>query len=170
MKEEHLLKVLCELMANSRQSDRSIAEKLQISQPTATRARTELQKKGYVHEYTLVPDFPKIGYELMAITLVKTKEFLSEEERKKRQERARNWAHQQPNVAFGAASEGMGMNGVMISFHTTFSEYIEFTRKYTSEWSDIFEAHEAILVNMHMVAKNFSFACLSKDMKEKKRR
>jgi DNA-binding Lrp family transcriptional regulator len=172
MKEEHLLKVMCELMKNSRQSDRAIAEKLKVSQPTVTRARAELEKKGYVHEYTLVPDFPKIGCEIMAITLMKTKDFLSEEERKKRLERARNWAGQQPNITFAASCEGMGKNGVMISFHKTFSEYIEFTRKYLAEWSSVFEAHDAVLVNMDgdMVVKNFSFACLPKDIENKKRR
>lgn len=172
MKDEYLLKVLCELMANSRQSDRAIAEKLKISQPTVTRARGELEKKGYIHEYTLVPDFPRIGYEIMAITLVKTKEFLSQEERKKRLERVMDWVSQQPNITFAAGSEGMGKTGVMISFHKTFSEYIGFTRKYMAMSSDVLEAHDTVLVNMNgdTIAKNFSFACLSKAMKEKNRR
>jgi len=172
MKEEHLLKVLCELMKNSRQSDRAIAEKLKVSQPTVTRARTKLEKEGYVHEYTLVPDFPKIGYEIMAITLVKTKPFLSEEERMKRLNIAKDWVNQQQNVAFGAGSEGMGKTGVMISFHKTFSEYIEFVRKYVAASSDVLETHDTVLVNMRgdTIAKDFSFACLSKDMEEKKKR
>lgn len=171
MKGEYLLKVVCELMRNSRQSDRAIAEKLGISQPTVTRARGTLEKKGFITEYTLVPDFPKVGYEIMAVTLVKTREYLTEEERKKRMQRAVNWINQQPNVAFGAQSEGMGKTGVMISFHGTFSDYVNFTRKYTSEMSDILEAHDAVLVNLTSgaIAKNFSFGCLSKDIENKKK-
>lgn len=171
MKKEHLLNVLCELMRNSRQSDRAIAEKLEISQPTVTRARATLEKNGYINEYTLVPDFPKIDYEIMAITLVKTKEFLTEEERKKRLKVATEWTKQQHNVAFAAGCEGMGKTGVMISFHKTFSDYIEFTRSYVARSSNVLEAHDTVLVNMigDTIAKNFSFGCLSKDMENKKK-
>lgn len=172
MKETQLLEVICELMKNSRQSDRAIAESLGISQPTVTRARGALEKKGYINEYTLVPNFPKVGYEIMAISLLKTKEFLSVEEQKKRMQRAKDWMTQQPNVTFGAMSEGMGKTAVMISFHKTFSEYIEFTRKYAFEASDVLESHDAVLVNLNgdAVLKNFSFACLSNAVKEEKKR
>jgi DNA-binding Lrp family transcriptional regulator len=69
MKEKLLLNVLRELMKNSRQSDRTIAERLGISQPTVTRARITLEKKNYINRYTAIPSFPKIGYELIAISL-----------------------------------------------------------------------------------------------------
>lgn len=60
-------------MKNSRQSDHGVADKLDISQPKITRsARVELEKE-YVKEYALIPDFPKIGYEIKAITLVKSR-------------------------------------------------------------------------------------------------
>ena len=53
-------------MKNSHQSDRAVANRLNVSQPTITRARVELEKE-YVKEYTLIPDFPKIGYEIMVM-------------------------------------------------------------------------------------------------------
>jgi DNA-binding Lrp family transcriptional regulator len=164
MKEEQLLKVLCELMKNSRQSDRAIAEKLEVSQPTITRARAELEK-GYIKEYTVIPDFPKIGYEIMAITLVKSKASLSKEIREKTLEEGKRWAKHQQNIAFGAMSYGMGMSAIAISFHKTFSDYIAFKRKLAETWGSVLDLHESLLVDMKhgQITKNFSFSCLTED-------
>lgn len=45
------LKVLSELMKNSKISDRELAKTIGVSQPTVTRARTRLEKNGYIQEY-----------------------------------------------------------------------------------------------------------------------
>ena len=60
------VKVLAELMRNSRISDRELAKAIGVSQPTITRTRTKLESEGIIEEYTLIPDFKKLGYELMA--------------------------------------------------------------------------------------------------------
>ena len=65
------IKMLSELMKNSRRSDRELAKAVGTSQPTATRIRTKLEKEGYVKEYTAIPDFIKIGYTIMALTFLK---------------------------------------------------------------------------------------------------
>jgi DNA-binding Lrp family transcriptional regulator len=60
------VKVLAELMRNSRRSDRELAKVVGVSQPTITRTRTKLEREGIIKEYTLVPDFKKLGYQIMA--------------------------------------------------------------------------------------------------------
>jgi len=72
-------KVLSELIKNSKLSDRELAKKIGSSQPTVTRARKRLEKDGYVKEYTTIPDFSKLGYELLALTFVKLGKGLSSE-------------------------------------------------------------------------------------------
>jgi len=62
------LKLISELMKNSRRSDRELAKQLRVSQPTVTRLRSKLEKEGIIKEYTMIPDFAKIGYEIMGIT------------------------------------------------------------------------------------------------------
>jgi DNA-binding Lrp family transcriptional regulator len=167
MKEEQRLRVLCELMKNSRQSDRAIAKKLNVSQPTVTRARAEIEKE-YVKEYTLIPDFAKIGYEVMAITFVKTNPSLSPKERLEAIERGRKWSHERPNIVFSSICQGMGMTGVVISFHKTYSDFIEFTRKHRAEWSDIISDSETVLISISKdhIVKPFLFSCLTEDIKE----
>jgi len=66
-------RILSELMKNSRRSDRELAKVIGSSQPTVTRARNRLEKEGYIQEYTIMPDFLKLGYEILAVTLFKYK-------------------------------------------------------------------------------------------------
>jgi DNA-binding Lrp family transcriptional regulator len=65
------LKLVSELMKNSRRSDRELAKAVGVSEPTIGRLIKKLEKEGIIQEYTMIPDFAKLGYELMAITLAK---------------------------------------------------------------------------------------------------
>ncbi|MGD8566162.1 MAG: winged helix-turn-helix transcriptional regulator [Candidatus Bathyarchaeota archaeon] len=67
------LTVISELMKNSRISDRELAKKIGKSQPTITRIRRRLEKEGYIREYSMLPDLSKLGYELMALTFVRSR-------------------------------------------------------------------------------------------------
>jgi DNA-binding Lrp family transcriptional regulator len=48
------LKLLPELLNDSRRSDRDLARSLGTSQPTVTRTRIRLEKEGYLKEYTVI--------------------------------------------------------------------------------------------------------------------
>ena len=63
------LRLVSELMKNSRRSDRELAKELGISQPTVSRLISRLQKEGVIKEFTMVPDFCKLGFNLMAIIM-----------------------------------------------------------------------------------------------------
>ena len=54
------LRLVAELMKNSRKSDRELAKILGISQPTVTRIRNKLEREGVIREYTAIPDFSKL--------------------------------------------------------------------------------------------------------------
>jgi DNA-binding Lrp family transcriptional regulator len=70
------LKLVSELMKNSRKSDRQLARAIGTSQPTVTRIRSRLEKEGYIKEYTTIPDFGKLGHHLLGLTFVKLKKML----------------------------------------------------------------------------------------------
>ena len=63
-------RILFELARNCRISDRMIARRLGVSQPTVTRRRASLEKEGYV-TYAGVPDFAKIGLTIMSFNFVR---------------------------------------------------------------------------------------------------
>ena len=74
------MRLIAELVKNSRRSDRELAKVLRASQPTVTRARRRLENEGYLREYTVIPDFNKVGFQLAAFILVRMKTNLSAEE------------------------------------------------------------------------------------------
>jgi DNA-binding Lrp family transcriptional regulator len=74
-------KLLFELMKDSHRSDRQIAKALGVSQPTVTRRRGLLEK-NYIEGYTIIPKFGQIGFEIAALTFLKSKvEHLAAEEK-----------------------------------------------------------------------------------------
>ncbi len=75
------IRIIAELMKNSRRSDREIANTIGVSQPTVSRTIKKLEKEGIIKEYTMIPDFSKIGYSILGATFVKTPETTKEEER-----------------------------------------------------------------------------------------
>ena len=125
------LRLIAELMKNSRRSDRDLAKTLRVSQPTVTRVRSRLEREGYLKEYTAIPDFAKLGYELAAITLVRVNDDLTEEELKQAQQIT------QKDMAKKAPSEiilferGLGekYTGAIVSYHKSYSEYSELLRR-----------------------------------------
>jgi Lrp/AsnC family leucine-responsive transcriptional regulator len=68
------LRLVSELMRNSRRSDRALAKALGVSQPTISRMINKLEKTGVIREYTTIPDFGKLGYEIMGITSISVRE------------------------------------------------------------------------------------------------
>jgi len=135
-------KLLCELLKDSKRSDRKLAKVLGVSQATVSRMRNKLVKDGMIQEFTILPDFPKMGYEIMAISLAQTKMGPEIEEK------AKKYMNKHPNVIFVARAEGMGKNGLMISLHKDYADYSHFFMNHLVYWRDIIENHEEILVSL----------------------
>lgn len=126
-------KLISELMKNSRRSDRELAKVIGTSQPTVSRIRERLERQGFIKEYTMIPDFKKLGFELMAVTFVKFKQELNDEElkniRKAAKETEQSMAHSAIVVMSG---RGLGYDRVVVSFHenyNSFMSFLEMTRR-----------------------------------------
>lgn len=131
------LKLVSELMKNSRRSDRELARVLGISQPTVTRARVRLEKEGYIKEYTLIPDFKKLGFHIMAMIFLKLSHPLSSKEREEMFQGALQ-PGQNGMPSFFMAMDGIGMNQdmVIVSFFRNFSEYASYIQSTRSEMTN----------------------------------
>ncbi|MGA2309647.1 MAG: winged helix-turn-helix transcriptional regulator [Candidatus Bathyarchaeia archaeon] len=66
--------LISELISNSRRSDRELARAIGVSQPTVSRIIKRLEREGVVNEYTMIPDFRKLGYNLCAFIFLKLKD------------------------------------------------------------------------------------------------
>ena len=121
------LKLVIELLKNSHRSDRELARAIRVSQPTLSRARERLEKRGTIKEYTIIPDYVQLGFALMSITFTKMKGQLSKETIDDYMKRARNAMSEHPSALI-LGNTGMGCNAdyVTIAFHKDYSEYSEF--------------------------------------------
>jgi DNA-binding Lrp family transcriptional regulator len=120
------LKLISELMKNSRRSDRELAKVIGASQPTVTRIRSKLEKEGYILEYTMMPNFIKLGYHLFALTLVSMKQTISPEEAEKARATALEAAKNAPaNIVVIERGMGLRHTAVIGSFHKDYASYVE---------------------------------------------
>lgn len=150
------MKLLLELLKDSKRSDRELAKALGVSQPTVTRMRKKLVGDGLIQQYTIIPDFAKIGYEIIAISSFKSK--VKEELR----ERAKKWTKAKPNIIFAARAHGMGKNGVVISFHKNYTDYANFFTELMEEGGDDIKDYDTLLISLGgVIIKPFSLKYLA---------
>ena len=114
--------LLVELLKGSKRSDRELAKILGVSQPTVTRMRKKLEETA-IAEYTIIPNWGALGFELMAVTFVNIRgKSKSMEEQKNTLEKCKKWMMNHPNIIFASDGTGMGMDGMMISFHKDYTD------------------------------------------------
>ena len=159
---KRMLKLLLELMKDSKRSDREIAKVLGVSQPTVSRMRSRLVTEGVIREFTAIPDFVKLGYEIMAISCIKTKTTAITE----LEEKAEKWWKKYPNVIFVSRAQGMGKDGALISLHKSYTDYSNFLAEGLREWGDAIEEYDSMLIDLKArIVKPLSLAYLS-ELKE----
>ena len=163
MKEEKLLKLLKALLQNSKRSDRELAKAIQASQPTVTRNRRILGK--YIRSYTIVPEFSKIGYEIVAITLAKARTY-TRKDMEVKVDLAKRWATKHPNVIFSSDGEGLGKDAVIISLHKNYSKYADFMREFSIDFADFLGDIQSFIVSLKtgILFKPFDLTYLADDV------
>jgi DNA-binding Lrp family transcriptional regulator len=157
-------KLLWELMKNSRRSDRELAKVLGTSQPTVSRRRMIIEK-SFIDGYTAIPKWEKIGFELVAFTFVKHKiKYAKPEVREAGFKKVEEWMMKQPNVILAIDGQGMGWDGVCVSFHKSYSDFTEFMRKHNSELSDLLIDSQSFIANINptTIRKPFHLKYLEK--------
>jgi Lrp/AsnC family leucine-responsive transcriptional regulator len=166
MKEEKRLNLLKLLMKNSRMSDRELAKRLQVSQPTLTRIRHVLEKKGYIRSYTVTPDFGKMGYAILAFIFGKLRSYPKTSKAEELVKQASEWVTKRPNVIYAADGQGLsGKDLVMVSYHRDFQDYVEFIHSYAFEWGRIVSEFETFIVSLksELTLKPFDLKHLAYD-------
>ena len=142
---ERMHRLLLEYLKDSKRSDRELARVVGVSQPTITRMRSRLVKEGLIKDFTITPDFVKMGFEILALTFVKIRpEFNTPEAR----EEAKKYAAKFPNSIFSASGEGFGMNGVVVSFHKDYTDYHHQLNLLRVDWKDFLDDIQGFIVSL----------------------
>jgi len=125
-KKDTELRLISELMRNSRRSDRELAKALKVSQPTVTRIRTRLEEEGTIKEYTMIPDFGKLGVEIVAVTFGKWSPDRVKDPESTVFKEAKQFITKHPSIVFGSAGNGLGKGTMVVTLHKTYTDYVEF--------------------------------------------
>jgi len=153
------VKLLLELLKDSKRSDREISKVLGVSQPTISRMRQRLTEEGIIQEFTVIPDFVKMGFQIMAISSFKYKVA-------KDIEGLTKLMMTRPNVIFASLGDGMGKNGIIISFHKSYPEFSKFISNLRAEGKDMIDDLDSMLVSLeNQIVKPLSLKYLT-ELKE----
>jgi DNA-binding Lrp family transcriptional regulator len=162
MRKTLVKELLIELMKNSKESDRKIARKLRVSQPTITRTRNKIEREGLIRNYSIIPNWSKLGCELMVLTFVKMRpEVVSDELFKKLKEYASTFQ----NVIFASRGHGLGMTGAILSIHKDYRDYALKLGNFRNDWAQYLEDIQSFLmVTDEGVIKELSFTSLGQSL------
>ena len=117
------LRLISELMKNSRRSDRELAKALGVSQPTVSRTIKKLEKEGVIKEYTMIPDFKRLGYQIMGVSFYGKGEPLTNEKLRKA---AAELESKNPYASLMAVNGlGLGKSTMFITFYKDYTSYSE---------------------------------------------
>lgn len=127
--ERHLkdieLRLISELMKNSRRSDRDLAKTIGVSQLTVTRLRTKLEKERAIREYTAIPDFERLGYQIAAFTFLKLKSGISQERLEQERPRALEYMkNAPPEIVLFERGLGDQYNAIEVTFHRDYASFL----------------------------------------------
>ncbi|MEM2119251.1 MAG: winged helix-turn-helix transcriptional regulator [Candidatus Bathyarchaeia archaeon] len=160
------LKLLSELMRNSRRSDRELAKAVGVSQPTISRMIRKLEKEGVIKEYTMIPDFNKLGYHILAITFVKMKkEAKSAEVKQLEKTMLHDFGKTLPlEVAMFERGLGLDCTGVIISYHEDYSSYLKLKGKIRDYTLIDFSGCQSFLISLDdkIHYRSLTFSTLAK--------
>lgn len=142
-------------MKDCRRSDRVLAKAMNVSQPTVTRVRARLEKEKVIEEYTIIPDFQKLGFEILAIT------FLALDKEPGSQQFGRSLNTFQ-NILMFKRGLGLKSSHMIVSLHENYSSFAEFARRLRQNESWIVTDAASFLVNLHDDSGILSFSALAK--------
>lgn len=153
------IKILFQLVKDSRQSDRQIAKALDVSQPTVTRRRTILEKQGLL-EYSAIPDVKKLGFEILAFTFGR---WNLQEYPDTRVEQMKQFIAQNPNIIFISTGTGSGYDRIAISVHKDYADYSRTIQNFKTGWGKYFETLSSFIVSLQTdnILQNLSFKHLA---------
>ena len=162
MRKQLAQQLMIELLRNAKASDRKLAKKLGVSQPTITRTRGKLEKEGYIRSYTVIPDWKKLGFEIISLTFTKMDPQIITDEMI---DKVKDYANKFPNSFFASSGEGLGMTGVIMSLHKDYRDYSQKLTLFRRDWGKYMEDIQSfVIVIGEGEIKEFSFGYVNENL------
>ena len=117
--------LISELISNSRRSDRELARAIGVSQPTVSRMIKRLESEGVVNEYTMIPNFRKLGYNLCAFIFLRLKDLPPEGIEKVREAVKESLSQSNFVILLLERGLGIGRDAVMVCLYKDYATYAQ---------------------------------------------
>jgi DNA-binding Lrp family transcriptional regulator len=90
-----------------------------------------LEKEGVLREFTVIPDFRKLGYNIVALTFGNINRDLQKKDEvdDARKDFVRCFDDSSDEIIADVRGIGLGHDGSIVSFHRNYSEYVEFKKR-----------------------------------------
>ena len=143
------LKILSGLMKNSKISDRKLAEIIGVSQPTVTRRRAKMEKELSI-DYTAIPNFSKLGMEIVALHFVQWKpegyETLSQMNDFKK--KVNKFLSKHPNIIFASSGQGCGFSRMTVTVHRDYSDFVNFRTDFEKDLGQYTAKYDSFIISL----------------------
>lgn len=155
-------RIIAELVKNSRQSDRQLAKILKVTQPTVTRRRMNLEKKGLL-DHTAVPNLEKLGYQIIAFIFGK---WNFKEHPSTHVEEMKDFISKHPQIVYISTGSGLNYDRMAIAFFRDYSEYSEVMQEYKVGWGKYFTSFSSFIVSLKSdnILRPLTFKPLTKSL------
>lgn len=159
-------KIISELMKNSKISDRKLAMVVGVSQPTVSRKRARFEKEG-LFEYTVIPNFEKFGFEIMAFSFYSWTHEANKAQMENQEvflKKLSTFLAKHPNIIFASNGRGFGMERMMISVHKSYTDYVKLMNDVQEEWRIHLSKSNSFIVSLRndVVGRYLSFKDVGK--------
>jgi DNA-binding Lrp family transcriptional regulator len=159
-----LSRLLFEYLKDSDRSDQQIAKELGVSSPTVSRLKKKLITGGLISHFSAIPDLGKMGYEILAFSIIKFNRDLMAGRMPEIIKKAKTWVKSNPEILFDSLAEGMGVDAVTVSVHKNYAAYKDFLAQNRITWGKLLSDVHFILVDLNgYINKPFSFKYLAED-------
>lgn len=143
------LRLVSELMKNARRGDKALAQAVGVSQQTVRRMIRKFEEEGVIQEYTIIPDFRKLGYSILALVFIKLRQALTAQEIAEARRIAQETLKTGPFECI-MLERGMGLqyDGVAITIHKDYGSYTQF-KNWLRQFSFLdFSKIESFIINL----------------------
>lgn len=157
------LQLMSELVKNCRRSDRDLAKAIGSSQPTTTRRRAKLEKERFIDSYTAIPNFVKLGFEIMAFSFYSWRPETTGARARKDEdiflERFYAFLAAHKNIIFTSNGHGFEMDTMMMSVHKSYADYVKLKKAVNNEYGNYLIKTNSFIVSLQedVVGKIMSF-------------
>ena len=143
------LKILSGLLKNSKISDRKLAEIIGVSQPTVTRRRAKMEKELSI-DYTAIPNFSKLGMEIVALHFVQWKPEGYETLRHMNDftKKVDEFLSKHPNIIFASSGQGCGFSRMTVTVHRDYSDFVNFRTDFEKDWGQYTAKYDSFIISL----------------------